>query len=606
MKIKLINQPNKDLKVTEQILVNRGINLSDAYHYLNTTDEDINSPLAFGEDKMKQAATAVVGCVQRDEKMLIVVDCDCDGYTSAAIFINYLHDLFPSYVESKVNWFLHSGKQHGLSDLHLEENHEYGLIVAPDAASNDYDLHLEYAYQDLTVLVLDHHEADFESPNAIVINNQLCDYPNKFLSGAGVTWQFCRYLDMLLGVNFADRYLDLVALGNTADMMSLREIETKHLITKGFREENLHNPFIRGMADKNAFTLGGKVTSKGASWYIAPFVNAMVRSGEPAEKEILFQSMLNFKAFQKIPSNKRGHKPGEMEDLVTQALRTATNVKNRQTKIEDETLEKLESLIEKRGLLNHKVLMFLLEPGQVDRNVAGLIANKFMAKYQRRVCMLTKVVETQTELGLSKLTESAPLTVTTKVSYQGSARGCDLAGITEFKAMCEATGVIDYAQGHQGAFGLGIPADKIEEFLAITDEMLKDMSDEPIYYVDYVYENTDVPGQDILDIAYLDELWGKDMDEPKVALKGLKLKKEMVTVYNKKGVLTLKITLPNRVSLIKFRASEELCDMLQNQNPGYYTMNIIAECDANEYNGYVTPQLKIKDWEITGKSAWDF
>ena len=55
MKIKLINQPNKDLKVTEQILVNRGINLSDAYHYLNTTDEDINSPLAFGEDKMKQA-----------------------------------------------------------------------------------------------------------------------------------------------------------------------------------------------------------------------------------------------------------------------------------------------------------------------------------------------------------------------------------------------------------------------------------------------------------------------------------------------------------------------------------------------------------------------
>ena len=96
------------------------------------------------------------------------------------------------------------------------------------------------------------------------------------------------------------------------------------------------------------------------------------------------------------------------------------------------------------------------------------------------------------------------------------------------------------------------------------------------------------------------------MDEPKVALKGLKLKKEMVTVYNKKGVLTLKITLPNRVSLIKFRAPEELCDMLQNQNPGYYTMNIIAECAANEYNGYVMPQLKIKDWEITGKSAWDF
>lgn len=600
MKIKLINQPNKDLKVTEQILYNRGINTKDAHHYLNTTDDDISSPLAFGEDKMYRAAAAIVGCMGLDQRMLVVVDCDCDGYTSAAIFINYLHDLFPSYVENKLDWFLHSGKQHGLSDLHLEDNHKYGVIVVPDAASNDYDLHLEFAYDDISIVVLDHHEAEFESPNAIIINNQLCDYPNKHLSGAGVTWQFCRYFDSLMNTDFADRYLDLVALGNTADMMSLRELETKHLITKGFKEENLHNPFIRGMADKNAFALGGKVTSMGAAWYIAPFVNAMVRSGQPEEKEILFQSMLHFKAFQKIPSNKRGHKPGEMEDLVTQALRTAINVKNRQTKTEDETLEKLEGLIEKRNLLDHKVLMFLLEPGEVDRNVAGLIANKFMAKYQRPCCILTKVTEKRLDLVSHCHADEIE-----KVSYQGSARGCDLAGITNFKDICEQTLVIDYAQGHQGAFGLGIPDGLVETFLERTDEILKDMSDEPIYYVDYIYEDGTFAGQDILDIAYLDELWGKDMDEPYIALKGIKIKKDMVIVYRKKDN-TLKITLPNRVSLIMFHAPDELCDMLQNQNPGYYTMNIIARCAANEYNGYVTPQLKIKDWEITGQNMWDF
>jgi hypothetical protein len=135
--------------------------------------------------------------------------------------------------------------------------------------------------------------------------------------------------------------------------------------------------------------------------------------------------------------------------------------------------------------------------------------------------------------------------------------------------------------------------------------MLKDMSDEPIYYVDYIYEDSSFAGQDILDIAYLNELWGKDMDEPYIALKGIKIKKDMVIVYRKKDN-TLKITLPNRVSLIMFHAPDDLCDMLQNQNPGYYTMNIVARCAANEYNGYVTPQLKIKDWEILGKSAWDF
>ena len=605
MKIRLLSTPDKKLKATEQILVNRGIALENAYHYLNTTDEDISSPLAFGESKLKRAAAAVIGCISRDQKMLVVVDCDCDGYTSSAIFINYLHDLFPTYVENKVHWFLHSGKQHGLSDLHLEENHEYGLIVAPDAASNDYDLHLEFAYDDISVLVLDHHEADFESPNAIVINNQLCNYPNKFLSGAGVTWQFCRYLDSLMRVNFADRYLDLVALGNCADMMSMKSLETKHLITKGFRDENLHNPFIRGMADKNAFTIGPKLTPMGAAFYISPFVNAMVRSGEAEEKEILFQSMLNFKAFQKIPSNKRGHKPGEMEMLVTQALRTATNVKNRQSRTEEETLEKLESMIEKQNLLQHKVLMFLLEPGQVDKKVAGLIANKFMAKYQRPCCILTKVVETQTELSLSKLTESAPVIVTTKVSYQGSARGCDLAGISEFKDICESTGLIDYAQGHQGAFGLGIPAKNIDAFLEKTDELLKDMSDDAVYYVDYIYEGYDVNGQDILDIAYMNDIWGQGMDEPYVAFKGLKVKKDMVTVYRKKDN-TLKITLPNRISLIMFKVDDELCDKLQNQNPGYYSIDIVARCAANEYNGYVSPQLKIKDFKIVGQSAWDF
>lgn len=587
MKIKLINQPNKNLKATEQILVNRGIDLKDAYHYLNTTDADINSPLAFGEDKMYRAAAAIVGCMGLDQRILVVVDCDCDGYTSAAIFINYLHDLFPSYVENKLDWFLHSGKQHGLSDLHLEDNHKYGVIVVPDAASNDYDLHLEFAYDDISVVVLDHHEAEFESPNAIIINNQLCDYPNKHLSGAGVTWQFCRYFDSLMNTDFANRYLDLVALGNTADMMSLRELETKHLITKGFKDENIHNPFIRGMADKNAFTLGPKITSMGAAFYIAPFVNAMVRSGEHEEKEILFQSMLNFKAFQKIPSNKRGHKPGEMEMLVTQALRTATNVKNRQSRIEEETLGKLEGLIEKRNLLEHKVLMFLLEPGQVDRNIAGLIANKFMAKYQRPVCILTKVIN---ENG---------------ISYQGSARGCDLAGISNFKDICEATLAIDYAQGHQGAFGIGIPEGLIEIFLEKTDELLKDMSDEPIYYVDYLYDDYDVSGQDILDIAYMDELWGQNMPEPYVAFEKLKIKKDMVTVYRKKDN-TLKITLPNKVSLIMFHAEDELCDKLQNHNPGYYTMNIVARCAANEYNGYITPQLKIKDFEIVGQGLYDF
>jgi single-stranded-DNA-specific exonuclease len=407
---------------------------------------------------------------------------------------------------------------------------------------------------------------------------------------------------MIGGTNHADKYLDLVALGNTADMMDIRELETKHLITKGFRDENIHNPFIRGMADKNAFTLGSKITAMGAAFYIAPFVNAMVRSGEKEEKEILFQSMLNFKAYEKILSNKRGHKPGEMENLVTQALRTATNVKNRQTRVEDTTIEKLEGLIEQRNLLDHKVLLFLLAPGQVDRNVAGLIANKFMAKYQRPCCILTRVTEMKQKADPYDLDQRITWT---EVSYQGSARGCDMSGIRNFKDICEQTGLTLFAQGHQGAFGLGIAEENIDAFLKATDESLANMSSEPIYYVDYLYDNASIDAQNILDIANLDELWGQNMPEPYVAIKGLKIKKDMVTVYRKKDN-TLKISLPNGLSIMLFKASEELCNMLQNNNPGYYIFDIVGRCNANEWNGFVSPQIMIKDFEITGQAAFDF
>ena len=158
--------------------------------------------------------------------MAVIVDCDCDGYTSSAIFINYLHDLFPRYVEHFVHYFVHDSKQHGLSDTldWLSSKDFLKLVVCPDSSSNDYEYHKTLKKQGIDILVLDHHDADKISEDAIIINNQLSDYPNKDLSGAGVTWQFCRYMDKLLNSNHAEKYRDLVALGLDADMMSLRSI----------------------------------------------------------------------------------------------------------------------------------------------------------------------------------------------------------------------------------------------------------------------------------------------------------------------------------------------------------------------------------------------
>ena len=102
------------------------------------------------------------------------------------------------------------------------------LLIVPDAGSNDYKEHKILSDRGVEVIVLDHHEADKISTDAIIVNNQFHNYPNKGLSGVGVVYKFCQVLDDTLGVKYADLFLDLVAIGLVGDMMSLLDFETKH------------------------------------------------------------------------------------------------------------------------------------------------------------------------------------------------------------------------------------------------------------------------------------------------------------------------------------------------------------------------------------------
>jgi single-stranded DNA-specific DHH superfamily exonuclease len=236
-------------------------------------------------------------------------------------------------------------------------------------------------------------------------------------------------------------------------------------------------------------------------------------------------------------------------------------------------------------MMDHKVLLFLLDPGQVPAEIRGLIANKLMAKYQRPCCMLT---ETKDEDG--------------KFSYQGSARGCDKVGITEFKSICAATQVCDYTIGHEGAFGLGLPADKINAFVESTDKQLANMASEPIYYVDYIWAPDTADSQAILDIAEFEPYIGKDMDEPLVAIYGIHVTKDNLTMMASN---TVKITLPNGVTLIKFRMPDEEYNQLYSEY-GYVEIDVVGTGNCNEWAGHKYAQILIKDYEITGRCAYVF
>ena len=381
---------------------------------------------------------------------------------------------------------------------------------------------------------------------------------------------------------------------------------------KGFEPENIHNPYIYEMWQKNKFKLGEHITSIDAAFYIVPMINAVQRSGELEEKELLFKSMLKYEAFEMILSNKRGHKPGEMERLVDQAVRMSTNVKNRQTREQDKMMEDLESLMLDLELLDHKVILFTLDDKKLNRNIAGLIANKIANKYQRPCCVLSRVIEKREKLITIGLCHTDNGTTYTErgiaqeevITYQGSARGYEATGVTNFKTICEAAGA-EWCQGHENAFGMCLAEDQIEKFLTETDAALADISAEPIYYVDYIYNGADVQANDILTIANLSNLWGKDFDEALVAIENLKISKDMITVYRKTGN-TLKISLPNKISLMKFNATDEECFKLENFEGAYLSLNIVGKCNQNEWMGNVSPQIFIEDYEITGSGKYLF
>ena len=176
MQIELINQPNNDYDTISQILINRGIPKDNLHKYLNLSFNDVYNPELLNEDNLKKGLEAILQTINNNKKAILIVDCDCDGYTSAAVLINYLYCLFPTWVNNKLEIHFHESKQHGLKDCYdYIVTKDFSLVICPDSSSNDYEQHKKLSEQNIQVLVLDHHLASKDSEYAIVINNQLSD-----------------------------------------------------------------------------------------------------------------------------------------------------------------------------------------------------------------------------------------------------------------------------------------------------------------------------------------------------------------------------------------------------------------------------------------------
>lgn len=522
--------------------------------------------------------------ISQNDKVLVVADSDCDGYTSTAVLLNYLYCLFPGFVQNNITYRIHEGKEHGVILKEIPE--DVRLVIYPDAASNNFEEH-QYLKEHcgIDILVIDHHEAEKISEYACIINNQLCDYPTKSLSGVGMVYKFCSHIDKILNKQYADNFLDLVALGIIADMVSMKDFETKRLVEKGLAQ--IKNPYFKGMMAKNAYKLGDTPTPIGVAFYVAPYVNATIRVGTQEEKLMLLESMLDYRGYELIPSTKRGCK-GQAETRVEQACRNCTNIKNRQTNAVDASLNIIKRIIEENNLLENKILVIKLKPEfNVDKRIVGLVANKLMAENQRPVLLLN-----QTEHD-------------NEIWWEGSGRGYDKSKLTSFKDFLQESGLVEYAEGHANAFGFGIQDKNFNLLIEYANKELADYDFSPHYKVDFIYQDKTLNPDDILEIAGYETLWGQGVDEPKIVIENINVTKDNLKLMSPDQRPTLKITLPNGMSLIKFGSSSEEYESLYSEL-GCVSINVIGRCERNIWNGIISPQINIEQYEIVGRTNYYF
>ena len=576
MKYELIQNDRTGLSAMEIVLTNRGIELEDIQHYLTTSAADIipsNEVV-----NMWEGAKMLVKHIQNNDKIFIQVDCDADGYCSSAILINYLYSLFPYFTTNNITYRLHDGKEHGVVLGTIPEDTK--LIIIPDAGSNQYLEHKTLKEEGKDILVIDHHEATMESEDACVINNQFGNYPTKSLCGGAMVLKFCTYIDELLGTNKAREYIDLAALALISDMMDIRDFETIEYIRQGLA--SIRNPFFQAMVHKQEYSLKDGLSPINIAFYITPYINATIRVGSQEEKKVMFESMLEMYSEDLIPSTKRGCK-GQFETRVEQACRNCMNIKKHQGQERDKEAERIEKIIEEENLLENKILAVRLPEGDVNKNLTGLIANELMSKYQKPTLLLSSVGE----------------------DWAGSARNFDKSDFKLFKDFCAASGLINYAEGHQGAFGFSIAKDKFNDFIEYANRELAQYDFTPSYKVDFIFSANNFNKNDILEVAELKSLWGQNMSEALIAIEDIKITKENVVLMSPDKSPTIKITLPNGTTLIKFKASVEEYEQLTSST-GCLVATVVGTCNSNTWNGITTPQVLIEEYEITGELKYLF
>ncbi|MBK9097075.1 MAG: single-stranded-DNA-specific exonuclease RecJ [bacterium] len=415
--------------ILARLLVLRDIKtFGQAKQFFRPSIESLYDP--FLMDQMESATTRVITALTENQKICIYGDYDVDGTCATALLYMFLKEL-DANVEFYIPRRLEEG--YGLSTSAIDSVKEKGtqLMIAVDCGITAI-VETDYANQlGIDVIICDHHQPKDEIPKAFAVLDPLkpgCNYPFKYLSGAGVAFKLAQGLCERIGKRGLPlKYLDLVALAGAADIVPLVD-ENRILVNEGLNQVNANpRPGIEALIEMSRLQ-PGQLSSGQIVFTVAPRINAVGRLGD-AERAV---NLL-------VATNKK-------EALKLAEVLETENYERR--KIDVDTFEAAKEIVESEIDLDEE-LAIVLHNENWHPGVIGIVASRLVEKYYRPSVLLTTID------GIAK----------------GSARSIN--GFNIYEALQKCDDLLLHFGGHQAAAGLAMELDKVDEFRIRLNEVLR-------------------------------------------------------------------------------------------------------------------------------------
>jgi single-stranded-DNA-specific exonuclease len=237
-----ITQRHDVPELLARILAGRGVEVDEVEAFLDPTVRKL-LPDPHTVTAMEQAAARIADAVQAGEAIAIFGDYDVDGATASALLARFLRQggLDPIvHIPDR----LFEGYGPNVEAIRALAGRGTKLLITVDCGTTSIEPLAEAKRLGLDIIVIDHHQADENLPDALVVNpNRLDDLSglghlaavglvfvtivaiNRVLRNRGF-WSESRPEPDLLG------FLDIVALGTVADVVPLKGLN-RAFVTKG-------------------------------------------------------------------------------------------------------------------------------------------------------------------------------------------------------------------------------------------------------------------------------------------------------------------------------------------------------------------------------------